>query len=318
VRDEAEHKADSEAVELGARRGRDAVGVTDVVTGAFSYTGRAIAARLLADGREVRTLSRSGPGRGDPPLEWAPLRFDDPAPLRGADTLYNTYWIRFEHGRPTFAQAVQNTLTLFRTAREAGVRRIVHISVSNPSPGSPYPYFRGKWQVEQGLAELGVEHAIVRPTLVFGPKDILVNNIAWILRRLPVFLVPHGVYSVQPVAVEDVARLAVEMESGIVDAAGPERLTFLELVRSVATVVGSRARIVRSSPGVALGLTRLADLVLRDIVLTRDELGGLMDSLLVSHDPPTGTVSFGGWLAETGEVLGRSYVSELARNWRHR
>jgi uncharacterized protein YbjT (DUF2867 family) len=289
--------------------------VTDVVTGAFSYTGRAIAERLLAAGREVRTLSRTDPG--DPRIRAFPLRFDDPEPFRGADTFYNTYWIRFAHGGMTFERAVENTLTLFRTARDAGVRRIVHISVSSPSLDSPYPYFRGKAEVERGLAELGVEHAIVRPTLVFGPKDILVNNIAWILRRFPVFLVPRGDYRVQPVAVEDVARLAVEAE-GTVDAAGPETLTFLELVRSVATVVGSRAPIVRSSPGLALGLTRLAGLALRDIVLTRDELGGLMDSLLVSHDPPTGAVGFSDWLGANGEELGRSYVSELQRNWRGR
>jgi uncharacterized protein YbjT (DUF2867 family) len=289
--------------------------VTDVVTGAFSYTGRAIAARLLADGREVRTLSRSGPAPGDPDIAWSPLRFDDPAPFRGADTFYNTYWIRFPHGGMTFGRAVENTLTIFRTAREAGVRRIVHISVSNPSLDSPYPYFRGKAEIERGLARLGVEHSVVRPTLVFGPKDILVNNIAWILRRFPVFLVPHGDYRVQPVAVEDVARLAVEAE-GTVDAAGPETLTFLELVRSVATAVGARARIVRSGPALALELTRLAGLALRDIVLTRDELGGLMDSLLVSHDPPTGVAGFSTWLGANGNRLGRSYVSELQRNWR--
>jgi uncharacterized protein YbjT (DUF2867 family) len=292
--------------------------VTEVVTGAFSYTGRAIAARLLADGREVRTLSRSEPGRGDPEIQAFPLRFDDPSPFRGAHTFYNTYWIRFEHGGMTFDRAVENTLTLFRTARDAGVRRIVHISVSNPSPDSPYPYFRGKAEIERRLAELGIEHAIVRPTLVFGAKDILVNNIAWILRRFPLFLVPRGDYGVQPVAVEDVARLAVETGSGTVDAAGPETLTFLELVQAVAKVVRSRARIVRSSPGLALTVTRLADLALRDIVLTRDELGGLRDSLLVSHDPPTGAVRFTDWLAANGETLGRSYVSELARNWRQR
>jgi NADH dehydrogenase len=290
--------------------------VSDVVTGAFSYTGRAIAARLLADGRPVRTLSRAGPGPGDPEIQAFPLRFDDPAPFRGADTFYNTYWIRFEHGGMTFDRAVENTLTLFRTARDAGVRRIVHISVSNPSPDSPYPYFRGKAEIERRLAELGIEHSIVRPTLVFGSKDILVNNIAWILRRFPLFLVPRGEYSVQPVAVEDVARLAVETRAGTVDAAGPETLSFLGLVQAVAHVVRSRARIVRSSPRLALAVTRLADLALRDIVLTRDELGGLRDSLLVSDNPPTGAVRFTDWLAANGETLGRSYVSELARNWR--
>ena len=294
--------------------------VTDVVTGAFSYTGRAIAARLIAEGREVRTLSRFGPRPGDVAIPVAPLQFDDRAALReslrGAETLYNTYWIRFPHGGMTFERAVANSRTLFRAAAEAGVRRIVHISVSSPSEGSPYPYFRGKAAVERDLAEVGVPYAVVRPTLVFGRNDILVNNIAWILRRFPVFLVPGGGdYRVQPVAVEDVARIAVDAE-GTVDAAGPETFTFLELVRELARAVASRARILRTGVGLALALTRVAGLPLRDIVLTRDELGGLMDSLLVSHDAPTGTAGFGEWLSENGETLGRSYVSELARNWR--
>lgn len=294
--------------------------MSDIVTGAFSYTGRFIAARLLAGGRGVRTLSRSGPGPGDPQLAVSPLRFDDRAELvealRGAETLYNTYWIRFPYRGMTFERAVENTRILFEAAVEAGVERIVHISVSSPSAESPYPYFRGKAAVERDLASVGVPFAIVRPTLVFGPHDVLVNNIAWILRRFPVFLVPRGAgYRIQPVAVEDVARLAVEGH-GVIDAAGPDTLTFEELVRAVRGAVGSKARIVRSGILPALALTKFAGLFLRDIVLTRDELLGLRDDLLVSHDASTGTARFGDWLAENGEVLGRSYVSELARNWR--
>ena len=218
----------------------------------------------------------------------------------------------------TFDRAVENTLTLFRTARDAGVRRIVHISVSNPSPDSPYPYFRGKAEIERRLAELGVEHAIVRPTLVFGPKDILVNNIAWILRRFPLFLVPAR--RLRRAAGRGRGRRpARSRDRAREPSTPPARSAHLRRARPpVAKVVGSRARIVRSSPGLALALTRLADLVLRDIVLTRDELGGLRDSLLVSHDPPTGAARFTDWLAANGEALGRSYVSELARNWRDR
>ncbi len=299
--------------------------MTDVVTGAFSYTGRFIAARLLAEGREVLTLSRSHGRPGDLPIPVAPLRFDDPAGLRaslqGAETLYNTYWIRFPYRSMTFQRAVANSQALFRAAAEAGVSRIVHVSVSNPSLDSPYPYFRGKAAVEQALAAAGVPYAIVRPTLVFGREDVLVNNIAWILRHLPAFLVPgRGGYRVQPVAVEDVARIAVEAGrapgNAVVDAAGPDTITFLELVHAVRRAVAGHARIVRASPALALGLTRLAGLVLRDIVLTRDELYGLMDSLLVSHEAPAGTAHFADWLVQSGETLGRSYVSELARNWR--
>jgi uncharacterized protein YbjT (DUF2867 family) len=299
--------------------------VTAVVTGAFSYTGRAIAGLLLERGTQVRTLSRTAPGAGDLDLPVSPLQFDDPAALRdalrGAETLYNTYWIRFPYGGATFEQAVARSRMLFEAAAGAGVRRIVHVSVSNPAADSPCPYFRGKAAVERELAELGVSHAIVRPTLVFGARDILVNNIAWILRRFPLFLLPgRGDYRVQPVAVEDVARIAVDAAASpddlVVDAAGTDTLTFAELVRAVAGAVSSRARIVPASPSLALALTRLAGLALRDIVLTRDELRGLMAGLLVSAEPPAGTARFGAWLAASRETLGRTYVSELSRNWR--
>jgi NADH dehydrogenase len=293
-----------------------------VVTGAFSYTGAAIAERLLADGLRVRTLSR----RDDPssPLhgrvEVAALQFaDEPAlveSLRGARVLYNTYWIRFEHAGSTFDRAVANTRTLFRAARSAGVERVVHLSVSNPSEDSPLPYFRGKAHCEQAVAESGLEHTIVRPTLVFGPRDILVNNIAWILRRFPVFLVPgNGRYRVQPVSVEDVAEIAV-MASGAIDAAGPEVFTFDELVRAVGAAVGRRRPLVHVAPGATLALGGVVGAACRDVLLTRDEVAGLLAELLVSQAPPLAAKSFGEWLASHGGDLGRRYVSELARNFR--
>ncbi len=294
----------------------------DVVTGAFSYTGSFLARRLLDDGGRVRTLTR----RDDPasPLhgqvETAPLQFADRAALveslRGARCLYNTYWVRFERGETTFDRAVRNSALLFEAAAEAGVERIVHLSVTNASEDSPLPYFRGKAQVERALAAAGPEYAIVRPTLVFGPRDILVNNIAWILRRFPVFVVPgDGSGRVQPVSVEDVAEIAVTA-TGTVDAAGPETYTFDELVRLVAAAVGRFRALVHMAPRLALALGRFVGAVQRDVVLTRDEAAGLQASLLVSHEPPLGRDSFRAWLDTNGEELGRRYVSELRRNFR--
>lgn len=294
----------------------------DVVTGAFSYTGRAIAELLLARGRQVRTLSRA-PGPAGSPIEFAPLQFADEhaltQSLRGAETLYNTYWIRFPRGGSTFERAIENTRTLLRCAAEAGVRRFVHVSVSNPSHDSPLPYFRGKAEVEDAARSSPLEHAIVRPTLIFGANDILVNNIAWVFRRFPLFLVPgDGAYRVQPVSVEDVARLCVDAGPGAeLDAAGPERYSFDELVRLIRSAVHGRARIVHAPPAAALALARIVGIALRDVILTREETLGLMDSLLVSHDPPTARDSFRDWVDANGDQLGRRYVSELARNYRH-
>jgi NADH dehydrogenase len=294
----------------------------DVVTGAFSYTGRWIAQALLERGRRVRTLTRA-PAPEDPlaaAVERAPLVFDDKLveSLRGAGTLYNTYWVRFERGRTTFAGAVENSRRLFDAAARAGVRRVVQISVANPSEDSPFPYFRGKAEVERLLRESGLAWAIVRPTVVFGPGDILLNNIAWILRRFPLFVVPgDGRYELQPVSVRDTARLAVEAADGtVVDAVGPERFAFEELVQVLGRAVGSRSRIGHATPAVALALIRIGGLFVRDVVLTRDELESLMTGLLVSHEPPLGQERLTAWLEEHTATVGRKYASELARNFR--
>lgn len=296
----------------------------DVVTGAFSYTGRWIADRLLAAGHDVLTLSRT-PSPAGSPIRSAPLQFGDEQALvralAGADTLYNTYWIRFECGSATFARAVANTRVLLRAARRVGARRIVHLSVTNASLDSPLPYFRGKAELEHEVASSGLPYAIVRPTLVFGPEDILVNNIAWGLRRFPLVLVPgRGDYRVQPVSVGDTARVAVEAgqaeEDLAIDCAGPETITFVELLRLVAAAVGVRRRFVEVPRGVALAAARAVGWARRDVLLTREELAGLQASLLTSGEPPRGSERFSDWVAENADSLGRRYVSELARNFR--
>ena len=301
----------------------------DVVTGGFSYTGRFIARRLLADGRRVRTLTNHSnrPGTDDlrAELEVEPLQFEDRtrlvSALRGADTLYNTYWVRFPHGGLSFDRAVVNTRLLMQAAAEAGVRKVVHISVSNPSLDSPLAYYAGKAQTEELVKESGLAWAIVRPTLVFGPGDILINNVAWLLRRMPLFAMPGlGHYHVQPVAADDVAAIAVEAaaqeEHAIVDAAGPETVTFAELVDQIAIAVQRRPPFLYLPPSLFIPAGEVIGLFVRDVVLTRQELDGLMTELLVSAEPPRGTTRFDDWLLEYGDKLGMSYASELDRHFR--
>ena len=300
---------------------------SSVVTGAFGYTGRHIARRLLAKGERVKSLT-GHPDRPDPfdgLVAAAPLNFDRPADLaadmEGAATLYNTYWIRFERGALTFDRAVENCRTLFRAAEAAGVARIVHVSIANASSSSRLPYFRGKGLVEEALAAGGSSYAILRPTVVFGPEDILLNNIVWALRRFPAFpIFGSGEYRVQPVHVEDMARLSVEAGAGgdnaTVDAAGPESYTFEELVRLLGEAAGARARLLHVGPGTGLLLTRATGLAVRDVVLTRDEIRGLMDGLLVSDQPPMGQTRLSEWARRNAPAMGRSFASELARHYR--
>ena len=298
-----------------------------VVTGAFGYTGKYIARRLLDQGSRVRTLTRTPVSRspfGDQ-VEVHPLDFADQAGLvrglEGAGTLYNTYWIRFARGRLTHETAVENLRVLFRAAREAGVRRVVHISITNASEYSLLSYFRGKALAERALRESGLSYGIVRPALLFSNEDILANNIAWFLRRFPVFpIAGSGRYLVQPVSVEDVARLAVEAGAGnedtAIDAVGPETFAFEEFVRVIARRVGSRSRILRVSPAAALLAAGIVGLLVRDIVLSRWEIDGLMANLLVSEGPPTAPTRFTEWLEAEGASLGQRYASELARHYR--
>jgi nucleoside-diphosphate-sugar epimerase len=299
----------------------------DLVTGAFSYSGSHVARRLLDAGHEVRTLTHH-PERAHPlhdAVDAQRYRFDDPAELArslsGVATLYNTYWVRFDHGASTYRNAVEQSRMLFAAARRAGVERIVHVSITNPSISSPLPYFRGKALVESALAQSSSPYSIVRPTMLFGgERDVLVNNIAWILRRMPVFPVPgDGRYRVQPVHVEDLARLCVEAagddEDRLLDAAGPEQMSFGETVALVRSAVGGFAPIVpvpsRLMALAAHGLGALKS----DIVLTRDEISGLTAGLLVSHAPPLGELAFSDWLDEHADEIGRVYANELERHF---
>ena len=299
----------------------------DVVTGAYSFTGRFIARRLMAQERSIKTLTNHPHREGaeDIQAEVAPLQFADREALvesmRGAEVLYNTYWVRFHHGRVRFGDAVANTRVLMGAARDAGVRRVVHISVSNPSEDSPLDYYAGKARAERAVQESGLSWAIVRPTLIFGQGDILINNIAWMLRRLPIFGIPgRGEYRLQPVAGEDVAEIATwaaeQVDNLTVDAAGPDIVYYSEMVESIAIAVERHPRFVYLSPRNALRAVSLLGRMVNDIVLNEPELEGLMSELLVSSERPRGTRRLDNWLLTHADTIGRTYASELARHWR--
>jgi len=298
----------------------------DVVTGAFSYSGAAIARELQAAGRRVRTLTghpdRAPAGTA---IEVRRLRFTNQArlaeSLRGARTLFNTYWVRFAHGQVSHEQAVAQSRVLFQAAAEAGVRRVVHVSITHPDADSPYPYFRGKAAVEQALVDLGLSHAVLRPSILFGGNGVLINNIAWLLRRMPVFAVGGtGEYRVRPIHVDDLARLAVRAaDSGqteVIDAVGPDRPAFIELVRFIRDAVGSRSQVVRVPGSLIPPAARLLGLALRDTLLTAEEYQAMADGLADTEGPATGETSLMQWITEHKGTLGRTYANELTRHFR--
>jgi NADH dehydrogenase len=295
-----------------------------VVTGAFGYSGRYITERLLRAGRHVRTLTHS-PDRAHPfgdRVEIRPFHFQDPdrlaASVAGARVLYNTYWVRFNHRDFRYAQAVENTRTLFAAARRAGVARVVHVSITNPSEDSPLEYFRGKATLERALRESGLSHAILRPAVLFGGEDILINNMAWSLRHLPAFGVfGDGQYRMQPIHVHHFADLAVaqglEGENRTIDAIGPETYRYGDLVRELARILGLRRPVVSVPPRLGYAAGWLLGQVLGDVLITWDEVQGLMADLLVTDSKPTGAARLSAWAREHAATLGLRYATELGR-----
>jgi uncharacterized protein YbjT (DUF2867 family) len=297
-----------------------------VITGAFSYTGKYATRILLDRGYRIRTLTYH-PERENPfgdKVEVFPFNFDDPErlteTLRGASTLINTYWVRFPRGKSTFETAVQNTRTLITAAKEAGIRRIVHVSIANPSLESPLGYYKGKAQLEQSVIESGLAYTILRPTVIFGLEDILINNIAWFVRHFPVFAIPgEGRYRIRPIYVEDMARLivgAVKQEGNtVLDAVGPETYTFEDLVRLIGDQLGRRTSVIHVPTLAAYLATRVAGWFVGDVVLTWAEYKGLMAGLLSPEGSSTGETRLSQWLAANREHIGKQYASEVARHY---
>ncbi|HKJ28030.1 MAG TPA: NAD(P)H-binding protein, partial [Anaerolineales bacterium] len=248
------------------------------ITGAFSYSGKYIAKKLLAQGCQVRTLTGnpSRPNPFDVPVPADPFNFEQPdkliESLAGVDVLISTYWVRFDHGQSTFLRAVSNVRHLFRAAKAAGVRRVVHISITNPNPFSDLPYFWGKAILEEDLKASGMSYAILRPTVIFGKEDILINNITWFLRRFPLFPIPgDGEYRLQPIYVEDLAELAaahaLSDESITLDAIGPETFTFNQLVSLLRKTAGSRTLVTHAPPMLAQKLSGIVGKLMGDVIL---------------------------------------------------
>lgn len=294
------------------------------VTGAFGYSGKYITARLLAEGKTVITLTNSI-HRANPfgdQLRAFPFHFDAPEKLteslRGVSVLYNTYWVRFNHRNFTHADAVRNTMTLFEAARAAGVERVVHLSITNPAEDSPLEYFSGKARLERALVESGLSHSILRPTVLFGKEDILINNIAWTLRRMPVFGVfGDGQYKLQPIYVDDLAELAVQQgkdrQDRVINAIGPETFTYRGLVETIGAIIGKKRPIVSIPPALGYAVAWAIGKLVGDVMITREEIRGLMANLLFVDAPPAGRTKLTDWTRQRSATLGLRYTSELAR-----
>ena len=146
----------------------------------------------------------------------------------------------------------------------------------------------------------------------------MINNIAWLLRKLPLFPVfGYGSYRLQPVFVQDFARIAVEQgqnfENRIINAIGPETYSYRKLVETIGDIIGVNKPIVSVSPKLAYVVSTILSKLVGDVIVTREEITGLMTDLLFVDDVPTGTTKLSEWVKQNQEFLGKTYASELAR-----
>ncbi|MCP3927126.1 MAG: NAD(P)H-binding protein [Desulfobacterales bacterium] len=291
-----------------------------MVTGAFGYSGSYIAKELLSKGYEVLTLTNSS--KENDRIKKFPLSFNNKdmliESLKGVDVLYNTYWVRFNHKNFTYADAVKNTKILFDAAKKANVKKIVHVSITNPSEDSELEYFKGKAELEKELKQSGMEYSIVRPAVFFGGSDILINNIAWSLRYLPVSgYFGKGEYKIRPVHIKDFAMIVVNEGNGhssrTVNAVGPESYTYKELLKMISKTIGTKKMFMSIPPIIGYITGYFIGLYKRDVFITWDEIKGLMQGLLYTNSEATGSTKLSVWVDNKKENLGRHYESELAK-----
>jgi NADH dehydrogenase len=294
------------------------------VTGAYGYSGKYIAEKLLAGGKHVITITNSLQRQNPFGDRIRAFRFNFNKPelladsLKGVKVLYNTYWVRFNHKLFTYTNAVENTKILFDAAGQAGVERIVHISITNPTIDSPLEYFRGKALLEKYLKETGLSYCILRPAVLFGKEDILINNIAWALRCFPVFGVfGDGHYKLQPIYVDDLAELAVQQgeqrDNVTIDAIGPETFTYRRLVEEIGHIIGKKRPILSLPPLLNFSIGWIVGKFVNDVMITKDEVQGLMTNLLYVDSSPAGTTKLTDWAKKHADTLGFKYTSEMAR-----
>lgn len=298
---------------------------TQVVTGAFGFSGKYIAQRLLNKNITVKTLTNSINRKNEfqNKVIVSSYHFDNPSKmvteLEGVSVLYNTYWVRFNHKTFHHSEAVDNTLKLFETAKKAGVKRIVHTSITNPDKNSNLEYFAGKGILEEALTDLGISYAILRPAVLFGKEDILINNIAWMIRKFPIFGVfGDGQYRLQPIFVEDFADLAItqgeKSENVIIDAIGPETFSYKELIKTVSKIIlGKERGIFSMSDEIGYWLSKIVGTIKEDVLVTREEIKGLKADLLYTNSPATGKTKLTEWLKANKNTVGKEYANELKR-----
>jgi len=237
-----------------------------LVGGGGGLVGRAVLPAFLPHFL-IRSVHRHPASNEGPAVEWVQAdvkAVEDWAPLLdGVQVVLNLAWYRWE-SEATFRALHEGLRRLVDAAVRANIRRFLQVSVP-PAPATMetnLPYLVYKRRVDAALASSGLSYRIVRPTMLFGPGDVLLGVMFRTMRRYPFFpMFGDGSYHVSPIAVSDLARVllgeAQGPERGTVDIGGPERMTYRELTDRMYHALGKPPRYWRLSAPGARRLTRL-------------------------------------------------------------
>ncbi len=239
------------------------------LTGATGFVGGGVLTRLLRRGHDVKVLvrntDRAARLRDFGGVELVPGGLDDEAAVRslvgGAEAVVHLVGIIAEAKGQTYQRVhVDATARLASAATAAGVRRFVHMSALGArSDAAATAYLRSKAAGEDAVRRSGLAHTILRPAIIAGPGNVPLKLMCDVLRLAPVLpVVGNGRYRMQPVWLDDVAEVfAVALERpdlvGTFDIAGPEQLTWHEMMDRLEAALGVR----RPRIGVPLPLVRL-------------------------------------------------------------
>jgi len=242
-----------------------------VVGGCTGLVGRAVL-REFGPTHRIRSLHRrpteaeaSGgvevvAGDAREIADWGPY-------LRGVDTVLNLAWYREPRHRH-FVRLADGLLRLVRDAEAAGVRRFVHVSVPDAPPRmeTDLPYLAQKRRVDRAIEASRLSYAIVRPTMLFGPRDVLLTVMLRTIQRYHRFpMFGDGLYHVSPIATGDLAAiLRREGERGArtnVMVGGPERWVYRDLTDAMFRALGRSPRYVRLSPANSVRLASFLERV---------------------------------------------------------
>jgi uncharacterized protein YbjT (DUF2867 family) len=274
------------------------------LAGGTGFVGGHVRGELLARGHSIRLLVHKRSGASEPGVE----EFEGDATLlpsfisatRGCDAVINLIGIirEFPSRGVSFERLhVEATRNMVAAAQNGGVRRYLQMSALGTRAGSSTGYFASKFRAEEEVRASGLDYTIFRPSVIFGPKDDFVNQLAGLLRGLPAMpVIGDGEYLLQPVSADDVARCFVdalerpETVGKTYELCGPDRMSYNELLDTIARAIGKKSPLKVKNP---LALMRLVVPVLQRLPffpITSDQIEMLVQ----------GNVCDGSWRATFG------------------